>query len=297
MVNTVCRMHTLFYGESMFGYVTSNRDEMKIRDFKRYLSYYCGLCHALGSRYGKAAQLTLTYDMTFLVILLNGLYEEPLKSERRRCMVHPAEKQDMLSNRITDYAADMSMLLTYYKLMDDIRDEGSVKSKMFAAQIRKNVRKIEKNYPRQAEAVAKNCRLLMEAEEKGNYDLDVVAGYTGNLTAEVFLMEEKDPWASEIRHLGFYLGKFVYLLDAFDDLAKDIKKGAYNPWIPESGRKDFEALVENTLTMMISECAKAFERLPIIQDIDILRNVIYSGVWVRYGEIIHERQEKGEGHA
>ena len=81
------------------------------------------------------------------------------------------------------------------------------------------------------------------------------------------------------------------------ELAKDIKKGAYNPWIPESGRKDFEALVENTLTMMISECAKAFERLPIIQDIDILRNVIYSGVWVRYGEIIHERQEKGEGHA
>ena len=288
---------TLFYGENMFGYITANREEMKIRDFRRYRSYYCGLCHTLAVRYGKSAQLTLTYDMTFLIILLNGLYEEPLMSDRRRCMVHPAEKQDMLSNRITDYAADMSVLLTYYKLMDDIRDERSVKAKVLAAKLRKSAKKIEKIYPRQAEAIAKNCRLLMEAEEKRCYDLDDVASYTGNLTAEVFLMDEKDPWASEIRHLGFYLGKFIYLLDAFDDLQKDIKKGAYNPWIPESGRKDFEALVENTLTMMISECAKAFERLPILQDIDILRNIIYSGVWVRYGEIIREREEKGEGHA
>ena len=106
----------------MFGYITANREEMKIRDFKRYRSYYCGLCHALADRYGKTGQLTLTYDMTFLVILLNGLYEEPLTSIRKRCMVHPAEKQDMVFNRITDYAADMSMLLTYYKLMDDIRE-------------------------------------------------------------------------------------------------------------------------------------------------------------------------------
>ena len=281
----------------MFGYVTANRDEMKIRDFKRYRSFYCGLCHALDVRYGKAAQLALTYDMTFLVILLNGLYEKPLRSDRRRCMVHPAEKQDMVFNEITDYAADMSILLTYYKLVDDIRDERSVKARVLAAKLRKSARKIEGRYPRQAEAIAKNCRLLMEAEEKRDYDLDDVAGYTGSLTAEVFLMDEKDPWASEIRHLGFYLGKFIYLLDAFDDLPKDLKKGAYNPWIPEAGRKDFEALVENTLTMMISECAKAFERLPIVQDIDILRNIIYSGVWVRYGEIIREREEKGEKHA
>lgn len=281
----------------MFGYITANREEMKIRDFKRYRSYYCGLCHALADRYGKTGQLTLTYDMTFLVILLNGLYEEPLTSIRKRCMVHPAEKQDMVFNRITDYAADMSMLLTYYKLMDDIRDERSMKARIVAAKMRKSVQKIEMNYPRQAEAVSKNCRLLMEAEEKRCYDLDDVAGYMGSMTAEVFLIDEKDPWASEIRHLGFYLGKFIYLLDAFDDLPKDLKKDAYNPWTPEAGRKDFEALVENTLTMMMSECAKAFERLPIIQDIDILRNIIYSGVWVKYGMIIREREKKGEGHA
>ena len=84
------------------------------------------------------------------------------------------------------------------------------------------------------------------------------------------------------------------MLDAFEDLEKDLKKGAYNPWQPSKDRKDFDALVENTLMMMISECAKSFERLPIVQDVDILRNIIYSGVWQKYEEVREKREKKSE---
>ena len=277
----------------MFGYVTVNQKELKIKDYDRYRSYYCGLCRVLGNRHGVASKLTLTYDMTFLTILLNGLYERPLRSERHRCMVHPAHSHDMLLNEVTEYAADMGILLAYYKCLDDVRDEGSVRAKAFAAKLRKNAEQVIGRYPRQAEAVRTNVQALAAAEDAGEYDLDRIAGYTGNLTAEIFVMQE-DEWADELRTVGFYLGKFIYLLDAFDDLDKDMKKGEYNPWSPQMKRRDFEALVENTLMMMMSESAKAFEKLPIVQDVEILRNIIYSGVWLKF-EIAKKKRDEKEG--
>ena len=90
----------------MFGYITVNQQELKIKDYNRYRSYYCGLCQALRERYGKTGQITLTYDMTFLVILLTGLYEPECRIDQRRCMVHPGRKHDMLVNEFSAYAAD-----------------------------------------------------------------------------------------------------------------------------------------------------------------------------------------------
>ena len=276
----------------MFGYVTVNQNELKIKDYDRYRSYYCGLCRVLGKRHGITGELTLTYDMTFLAILLNGLYEKPLTREAHRCMIHPLRKHEMLFNEITEYSADMGILLAYYKCLDDIRDDGSVKARAFAAKIRKNAERIIEMYPRQAKAVKANVESLSAAESAREYDLDRVAGFTGNLTAEVFVMRE-DEWADELRAIGFYLGKFIYLLDAFDDLIKDTKRGEYNPWTKEMNRRDFEALVENTLMMMMSESAKAFEKLPIVQDVDILRNIIYSGVWLKF-EVAKKKWEEME---
>jgi hypothetical protein len=277
----------------MFGYVTVNQNELKIKDYDRYRSYYCGLCHALKKRHGIVGELTLNYDMTFLMILLNGLYERPLENEKHRCMIHPLRKHNMLFNEISDYAADMGILLAYYKSLDDIRDDGSVKARAFAAKIKKNAERIIREYPRQAAAVKENVEALAAAEDAGEYDLDKIAGYTGNFTSEVFVWKE-DEWSDELRIIGFYLGKFIYLLDAYDDLDTDIKKGEYNPWTKSVKRKDFEALVENTLMMMMSESAKAFEKLPIVQDVDILRNIIYSGVWLKFEAARKKREETKE---
>ncbi|MDO4804991.1 MAG: DUF5685 family protein [Lachnospiraceae bacterium] len=278
----------------MFGYVTVNQKELKIKDYDRYRSFYCGLCRMLGKRHGIAGELALTYDMNFLAILLNGLYEKPLVGERHRCLTHPVRRHDMLLNEVVEYAADMGILLAYYKALDDVRDDGSLKARAFAAKVHRSADRVALNYPRQAEAIRTNVEALRNAEDAGEYDLDRIAGYTGMFTAEVFVMQE-DEWADELRTIGFYLGKFIYLLDAYDDLDKDVKKGEYNPWTPEMKRRDFEALVENTLMMMMSESAKAFEKLPVIQDVDILRNIIYSGVWMKFDLARKKREEREVG--
>ena len=280
----------------MFGYVIANQEELKIKDYKRYRSFYCGLCYVLNKKYGKKGQVTLSYDMTFLVMLLNALYELPLTAEKHLCAVHPMRRHDMLYNEITDYAADMEVLLAYYKSLDNWKDEKDVKSRAFGKSLLKAARGIDKAWPRQSRTIRDNLDYLSQAEAQKTDDLDKVAGYTGAMLSELFIYKE-DEWSDELRQMGYYLGKFIYLMDAFEDMDKDFKKGSYNPWEPYRGRKDFDALVENTLMLMIGDCARMFEVLPIVEDAEILRNILYSGVWTKYNAIRAKRDAKGDMQA
>jgi len=275
----------------LFGYVTVNKDELKIKDYNRYHSYYCGLCRSLQLRHGKKGQVTLSYDMVFLDILLNGLYETPLTYEKRSCMLHPLQKHEMVFNELTDYTADMGLLLTYFKLLDNWKDEKDMKSRGFARSLMKDIVGIDVKWPRQSRAVRTCIHQLNGYEATGEYDLDKVSGLTGTMLGELFVYKEGD-WSNELRKMGLYLGKFIYLLDAFEDLDKDLKKKDYNPWKPIMDRKDFDATVENTLTMMMADCAKEFEQLPIVQDVEILRNILYSGVWTKYARARKKGDEK-----
>ena len=102
----------------MFGYVTVNKPEIKFKDFDMYRSFYCGLCRELRERCGIPGQISLTYDMTFVVLLLSGLYEPPTRKGKSRCVVHPLKAQPVRKNEITEYCADMNVILSYYKCMD-----------------------------------------------------------------------------------------------------------------------------------------------------------------------------------
>lgn len=275
----------------MFGYIIANKNELKIKDYERYRSFYCGLCRTLSVKYGRKGQMALSYDLTFLVVLLNALYEEPLIAKDRTCLTHPGRKHHMIYNDITAYAADMTILLTYYKKLDDWKDDKSVASRAGARALYADFQKVVAKYPRQAKAVRDSVEKLSEYEQMGETDLDRLAGTSGKMLSEIFVYKE-DEWQNEMRQIGFYLGKYIYLLDAYNDLAEDIRKKRYNVWMPRMQRNDFDALVENTLTLMISDCAKVFERLPILQDADILRNILYSGVWTRFNMAKAKRMKK-----
>lgn len=279
----------------MFGYIVANQEELKLKEYKRYRSFYCGLCRVLRKRYGLKGQLTLSYDMTFLIMILDALYEMPTKQETHACLMHPMEKHAMLMNEITDYVADIEVLLAYYKARDDWKDERSLKARAYEKALQKNARSIDARWPRQSRAISAYISKLDQAEKNRESDLDRVAGYTGAMMAELFIYKE-DEWSDELRHMGFFLGKFIYLMDAYEDLEKDRKKKNYNPWESYSRRSDFDALVENTLTLMMADCAKAFEILPIVQDVEILRNILYAGVWTKYSEIRHKRDTEGDTH-
>lgn len=258
----------------MFGYVTVQKGELKVKDYYTYKAYYCGLCKVLRDKYGFLGQMTLTYDMTFLIILLTSLYEEPPKHEKNRCIVHPAKKHEMMYNQITDYAADMNIVLTYFHFVDDWQDE---KSKTGLAGIRllhKTYLGIQEKYPDKCRKIKRCLQRLRAAEKRNEENVDLVARYFGELMAELLLYKE-DVWKPTLKKLGFYLGKYIYILDAYDDIEKDLKSGSYNPLRSIYGDEDYEEKCGQMLNLVLAECSSAFEKLPCIQYVDILRNILY----------------------
>ena len=267
----------------MFGYVSAHKPELRMREFYKYKAYYCGLCKVLRDKYGFLGQMTLTYDMTFLVILLTSLYESETKQEEHRCIVHPAKKQKMLHNEITEYAADMNIILTYYKLMDDWQDEKSAVGYLGQQAYRRAFDKVKKRYAEKCEVIRKCLETLRQCEEQNETDLDTVSRCFGELMGELFVYK-KDVWEDTLREMGFYLGKFIYMLDAYDDIEKDIERNNYNALISLSKQEDFDEKCEQMLNFVLAECSRCFEKLPCVEDAEILRNILYAGVWDKFNQ-------------
>ena len=281
----------------MFGYVNANRTILSSEDNITYQRYYCGLCQQLHKDAGFKGQLLLNYDLTFMVILLSGLHEIESDTSSFRCIIHPVSKKHAYINDTTKYASAMDIMLSYHSLVDTYNDDGNFISGQYALALKKHYANAKEKYPVQANAIETYIASLSDMESKNETNIDMVSNLTGEMLGVIFSEYKHDEWSKELYSLGFYLGKFIYIIDAYEDLKKDIRKGNYNPlrFMQENSPSEYETFIRVTLTSLMAECAKSFERLPIIQDASILRNIIYSGVWTKYEYLkikIHKKDKE-----
>ena len=186
----------------MFGYITVNKDTLSEENKKIYQSYYCGLCQTMKSQYGRRAQMALNYDMTFLIVLLTGLYEpDSVTREGFVCSVHPTKKRTLRTNEITEYAAAMNILLAYYNLIDDWKDDKSLTKKTYAEMLKKDFEKAKKGYPIQAKAIEDYIARLAECEKSNDTNIDAVAGLTGEMLGILFAWKQ-DEWQKDLKEFG-----------------------------------------------------------------------------------------------
>lgn len=279
----------------MFGYIIVNKPEMKFKEFDVYRSYYCGLCHALKENYGAKGQLTLSYDMTFLAILLTSLYEPETKSDQTRCILHPLEKHTYVENKMIEYVADMNALLSYLKCLDDWEDEKKLHRLVFAKLLEGKTEERKRLYQDKMRNIYMQMQKISELEKENCQDVDTMAATFGRVMAEIVACKE-DEWSENLRALGFYLGQFIYLVDAYEDIEEDMKKKRYNPLSSRYSLPDFEEECHSILTMIMANCCMEFEKLPILENVDILRNILYSGVWCRYETVREKREKEEKGH-
>lgn len=265
----------------MFGYIIANSEILSEEDKQRYKSVYCGLCRALKARHGQFGRMTLNYDMTFLILVLNSLYEPEMSKGDERCIVHPCSKHCFCSNEITEYASDMNVALAYLNQLDNWHDDKNILSLIFARILRKKYEKISKKHLRQCQAMERCIAQLSELEKSGVQNPDAGARIFGELMGEIFAFRE-DRWTDSLRAMASCLGEFIYILDAVIDLPRDIKKHRYNPLtsLKKAGRSD--EYFKDILTMLIGNCTMDFEKLPLVEDVSIMRNILYSGVWTKY---------------
>ena len=273
----------------MFGYVTASLGEMDERQRERYGGVYCGICHAIKTGASQTARLGLSYDMAFLAILLMSLYEPEEEHALNRCLLHP-KRRLRIGNEYVRYAADMNVALAYYNCLDDWQDDGKHSAKLLAGVFGKTCPEIEKRYPRQCGAI-RDCIASLSALEKANCpNPDEPANCFGRLMAELLVYRE-DLWADTLRQMGFHLGRFIYLADAAVDYRRDKRKGKYNPFIAMGSEEDWKRW-EEYLVLALGRCTRAYEKLPLVQDKDILDNILYSGVWSSLNGMRKKAEEK-----
>ena len=260
----------------MFGYITIDQKALSKEEKSRYREYYCGLCRRLYTQYGSIGRATLTYDMTFLAMLLSSLYELEETKDRQRCMVHPFRLHPYRETSAIAYTADMNIILAYYQCLDDWHDDHNRIAGQKSRQLEKCLPRVREANPYQSGVIAQNLTRLGEMEKSNELNPDLPANCFGELMGSLFIWRQDD-YTDTLWHMGAALGRFIYLVDAVNDLRADIKKQRYNPLIAQM-ETDFTPI----LTHMMAECTAAFEKLPIERNKHILQNVLYSGVWQKY---------------
>jgi len=274
----------------MFGYIQVNCKTLSEAEKKRFRACYCGLCHVLHAKYGDAGRMTLSNDMTFLMLLLTSLYEPKETCYDERCVLHPFKKHSAVGSAAAEYAADMNILLAYFKCLDDVGDEASLKGKMGERLLRSAYGKVNARYPLRCERVKACLDQMTVLEKEDSEEIDALAHLSGEMLAETFVWKE-DAFAPYLRRIAMALGGFVYLMDAYEDYDEDIKRGRYNPLKKLHAQSDYEARMQDILTMQMGKCVQALDCLPLEKDEPLLRNILYSGVWGKYALIQSKRKE------
>ena len=194
----------------MFGYVRINKMDLTFREFDTYKGYYCGLCKYLKENHGEISRLSLNYDITFLILLLTSVYRPKSTLTKEVCIANPIKKKNRIVNEVTEYAASMNVLLTYYKLEDNLHDDKGVKDIIAYNLYKGKLKKAYEKYPKKADYIKSQLEELQKLESENSTNIDKVSNTFGNLMGEIFAYKEDD-FEGKLRSIGFNIGKYIYI--------------------------------------------------------------------------------------
>jgi len=257
----------------MFGYLVTNNEILNKEQKELYQKYYCGLCHCLHEKYGNVGRMSLTYDFTFMTILLSDIKKVGENTIKENCPIHPIVKQELVFNQYSQYFADMNIYISYYKYLDDVNDDKSISAKIVTKKLEQYLLEIEYKYPKITSFIKEKLAYISNLEKDNILNPDLGSNAFGEIMATILNVIKNE----DLKCFGFHLGRFIYLVDAVIDLEKDIKTKSYNPLIT------FDSCnFEDMLMMVMEDVDTYYKKLPFRENKDVLDNVIYSGIWTKY---------------
>ena len=297
----------------MFGYVTPLKSELKVKEFEYFRSYYCGLCNEIKNQFGNIPRFCLNYDLTFIGFMLDGLFSDPLKLKEVKCIRHPGKKLIITAeSQCLNYCADLSILLFDYKLKDNIEDDKSIKSKLESTALSPYKRKFNRNVTKVNDIIEENLNLLSNLEENKNFEsIDEISHPFSLIVAKILELypENFEGDCENIRYalydLGYALGKWIYLIDALDDLKEDMEKNKFNPinFLYNKENKSYDELMleikprmEFTILNCGYNCKESLDKLPLKRNKAILENIISLGMMDKYERIVNNCSCKEKGN-
>lgn len=276
----------------MYGYLRIHAPELKVREQEYYRAVYCGLCRTMGKCTGQCSRMTLSYDFTLFALARMALTGETVTVKRRRCIAHPLRKRPM-AEPTPDLAlcAYASAILAHHKVRDDLRDERGLKRTAasaispFIASMRR--RAVKRGYGDMDSGVYLAMKELCELEASRIPSVDEPATLFGELMGKTLAYGLEGNTAKLAHAMGLHLGRFVYILDAADDYAEDVRLHRYNPLACLYG-DDAPTLTSErreslrlSLLCELTELEKAFDLLDTADQVDlrgVLSNILYEGL-------------------
>ncbi len=270
----------------MFGYVRIHKPELKVKEYELYKAVYCSLCRELGRHYGFLSRLTLSYDFTFLALLSMSMTDGCDGFERKRCAFNPLKKCNYCKNaEAQKMPSAAAMIMLYYKLKDNIKDEKGLKKigfyflLPFFSVARK---KAAREYPDIEKIVSDYIAEQERLEAEGCESLDEVSDATAKALSRLLMLCNEDEIQKRVlERIGYCIGRYIYILDAACDLEEDIKRNRYNVLKNNASEDIAEYIKERAVPQLyfcVNEAGKAFELLDIKKYKTVLGNIIYLGL-------------------
>ncbi len=264
----------------MFGYIRIAKGDLKVKEYEFYKAVYCTLCKTMGREYSLLSRFTLSYDFTFFALLNMSLKDGCDTIEKKHCVFNPLKKCLFCkNNEAIKLPAAAAVILNYYKVLDNIKDEKGIKKFGFILTkpfFKAPYKKAAKKYPQIDLIVSNYIYKQNNVEQDVNCELDKAADPTANMLSNIFaLLTEESSQKRVLERLGYCMGRYIYLIDAYCDLNDDIKHNSFNPL---KGRNSPKELIKKQLYFCINESCKAFELLDIKKYKSILGNIIYLGL-------------------
>ena len=268
----------------MFGYLQIEKEELLVKEFETYKAIYCGLCKQMGKDYSFLTRLTLSYDCTFYAMLLMSLNRSCKGFKDGRCTCNPLKKCKFATDSGDAYrkAAAFSMISVYYKIIDDIQDSVFFKKllckiiKPFFSHQRK---KAADKYPDMDKAVSDMMKMQYDAEHSEKPSVDMSAHPTALMLAAVLSAEAHDEIQKRVLYeFGYHIGRWIYLVDAADDIEKDIKSNGFNPFVnKKTGEVKSSDFIKAVLNQSLARAYDAYNLLNFTDFKGILDNMMLLG--------------------
>lgn len=286
----------------MFGYVVVDKPSLRIREFDYYRATYCGLCHAMGECTGCLSRLTLSYDMAFFVLIREMLEGTEVEIVKKRCVRHPIKAINTVQiNDPLRYSAYVGGILTAQKIEDNINDEKGLKRTV--AQICKFLlgkmeREAEFTYPDLWDFVVDKLEALALVEENKVASIDIPADIFGDLMACLLSLGLEGDKKLIANKIGKRIGRWIYIVDAFDDYERDRESGSYNPFVLLYSEQDFtDDNLISIAKMLEAELSMVYSAIELIDDEDknrseIIKNILCLGMPARVDKVCNKQNKK-----
>lgn len=285
----------------MFGYVTICKNTLSEQGYETFKAYYCGLCKAIGKRCSQGARMGLSYDITFLAIVLSSVNADNVEIRDKKCLLHPFRSNMCVqSDRAVDYSADVGVMLSYLKLLDDLHDDRSIKALFGMLFFYRGVRKAKKRYPLIYDKIRHCLDDLSRLEKEKCGEIDETADCFAKILEILFTPDfvDDDSTKRTLSWLGYNIGRWIYIIDAYNDLEKDIKKKNYNTFRYKYDGKSYEEIkadlkekLKISLTFTLENASSAYDLLKVCKNKEILDNIIYHALIMKQNYILGEDNE------